>query len=1260
MKIHRTLIAASAITIIAAACTKQEQETTPKLGDEIIPEGFIKLQVNAIGDVVSKTAISDEGAVTWSAGDEIEFLYTGGSVAATTTSTGTSATFSAIVPDTGDLYAVYPASAGTLNSGAITINIPSTQTGAFAQGNFSAAKVNRSDNTASFQNVSSFLKVTVSNPDVRRIIVETATQDAPLAGEFDVTFDGYDVQVGECSEGSGRITLDVDGPGTYMISVVPGVAHTDGISITYCTLDGGNYTALTPYYYNKSLTVGRNCIKDFGDLNPTPGQYYVSVDGSGNKSGFDASNAMSFEQFKTRVTAIEDIEANKYARASQAKYLDGSCFNFAAGTYSFPDQAALKIGTYAMVQGDGETLRAIAFTLQGVDGTIFDGADTGNIIQVNSVVDLTINGIAFKNAHPGSSNAGGAVYLSNDSSTITLNGCTFDDCYNDASDRKGSGAALNVRTGVLTANDCVFTAGDAHAGGSINVNANGASVEPVATFNNCTVQGSTRGPAIRVTNGTATFNGCTIKDNVHANGSNHGTLLCQGGAEVYVYGCTFSGNTAKEGGAIVCVSNPQVTVGDLGGAHTAFTLNTAANWNGGAIKAKGSGTISVTNATFDTNKALSTSSNSGNGGAIHIEESVGLALSGCSFTGNQSYAYGGALNIIGSGSVTISDCVFDANVSTNQKGTSINIDGDSGAGGATSADLTNCTIKNSNSAKGPAVQIYQATVSITGGSFEDNTNTSGNHGALRIVGGADVTVKGVSFQNNTSGSGGAIFVADASSLTIQDNGTTHTSFTDNSAASYEGGALSIGGSSTASVTGAVFSGNSAKQKAGAVMCKSTGEMSFTDCSFASNKTTSTTFESGATKEYCGGAMYIGEESGNSGSTVLVSNCDFSGNSSATGVASAIHIPSMRVAGSLSVNGCRFTDNGGTVSSGTKRGGVIAIYGTMPVEIRESSFSGNVGNFGACFYVPSSTSLSCSNCVFTGNYTKTDSGNVWNWYGGVLYVEKNNPDIKFDKCYFSGNYSNRAAIAHIEAGGARVWCNDCAMTGNYTVNRSGVLFSLSSTGSEVSLNNCSMSGSYSKYGSNNENSAWIYNSGKLFLSNCTIAGDAKYSTSTKLSNSGHIANCNADGTIHMVNCIDAPATDWCFAIHQKTAWSAAEFFACKMNTYTLAKSNFTLDTSASTLNGENYITSSFGSMSENKPAAGSEAWDKYYWSWNGTMTGTNNTMATLSAVNAKIQNLAPDFYTWLGTVDGLDKDCRGKARGTSTWPGAYDGTNNSGN
>lgn len=1265
-KIFNFLTVLTTAALLLSACAK---ENLAEVSQEEIPAGFTKMQISLSNEDV-KTAVTDAGVVNWTNGDNIKFLYSGGSKKATIAVTdAASASVSAILPDSGDIYAVYPDGAGSLSGSTITVDISSKPTASFAAGNYAVAKLNRSTSVASFCNVTAFLKLDVSSvTGITRIQVESPS-GAFLGGSYEVSFDGYTAQTSDCVDGYNTLYVDVPGPGVYYVPVVPGQTHSKGLSFLYLKKEGSDYTQLASYYYETALTTEKNRIYNFGAAVPVGGHYYVSVSGSGNKSGFNAENAMTFARFKDKVTAYSDTEENNRARINQTKTLAGATFHFAAGTYAFPSTTPLKIGSY-------QSADRLDITLQGVEGTIFDGNDTGSILQVNSQVNLTINDIAFANACATSTNAGGALYASNSASSITLNRCSFSDC-TQAVDN-GSGSALNVRYGTVTANDCTFSSNNAHAGGSINVNPNGGDSTPTAVFNNCTVEGSTRGCAIRVTNGTATFNGCTIQDNIHTNASNHGNLLCQEGAEVYVYGCTFSGNSAKEGGAIVCTSDSQVTVGDLGSTHTTFDGNTAANWNGGAIKAKGSGTISVTNAVFTSNKALN-SSNSGCGGAVFIEGDVNLDLDGCSFTGNQSYGYGGALDIIGKGEVSVSDCVFDANSSTNQKGMSINVDGDEGANGATTADFTNCTVKNSNSAKGPAVQVYKATATFTGGSFENNVNTSNNNGTLRIVGGADVTVNGVDFYKNQAKSGGAIHIADASILTIGDNGSVHTTFRENNAASWSGGAINPKGAFTVNVTNAVFTSNVAKQSGGAIFDDegSTGTMTFTGCVFDGNHSSADKGYTSSDKTgYAGGTISL-----NGNCTATLNDCEITG-SYAKNWGSTIALMATRTTGTLTINGGNLHDNGTTSISG----GVIFSTTEAPVVCNDVLFKANKADWGGVFATPdncspvitctgctfdsnyasdlggvsycqnASPSLTFTDCVFKGNNTKTDGGNVWKYYGGVWYSKTGSPKAVFNKCYFGSNYSNRGAVAHIDSGSATLYYNDCAMTGNYVNNRCGVVFS-TAAGSELYLNNCSMSGSYSTYNSNNNNSSWIYNSGKLFLSNCTIAGDAKYKTSTKLASSGHISNNDTSGSIYMVNCIVAPVTDWCFSLHMVSTPASSEFYACKLYHYSEKSQSYLPDTSASTLNGADYTTSKFGSMTENKPASGSEAWDKYYWSWNGTMTGTNNTMATLANVNAKIQTLAPDFYTWLDGLGVLNKDGRGKTRGTSTWPGAYDGTNN---
>ena len=74
--------------------------------------------------------------------------------------------------------------------------------------------------------------------------------------------------------------------------------------------------------------------------------------------------------------------------------------------------------------------------------------------------------------------------------------------------------------------------------------------------------------------------------------------------------------------------------------------------------------------------------------------------------------------------------------------------------------------------------------------------------------------------------------------------------------------------------------------------------------------------------------------------------------------------------------------------------------------------------------------------------------------------------------------------------------------------------------------------------------------------------------------------------------------------------------------------------------------------------GGSSWNDTYWGWNGTLaTGSNTNKATLASVNTAIQSADANFYSWLDSIGALDKDGRGKTRGTNTWPGAYDATNN---
>ena len=711
MKYLRYFFFALAVSAFAAtSCNKEiespEASDTPAENPQEIdlPEGFVKLSVQASPET-TRTAVSDAGAVTWVAGDEVEFLWSGGNAAATAASSGASATFSAVVPDSGDLYAVYPSGAGTLADGTISMSIPSTQDGTFANGNFSAAKVNRSTSAASFQNVSAFLKFTVSNSSVRRIDVESSDNGgAHLTGDIDVTFSDYAISLSELSGGGGRVRLDIDGPGTYYIAVAPGVTH-GGLSITYYTKDGDTYTSLPPYHYNKSITLERNHIKDFGDLYPNPGHLYVSVSGSGTQSGFTADNAMSFEKWKTRVERVSSDNTN--ANVAQRKALDGVTFHFAAGTYPFTSTSPLYVGSYT---GSG-----VEFTISGETGAIFSGAvsgaATGSILRMGYGT-LNIENIIFEYAAATANTTNGALFLNNTDAIVNLTDCTF----RNNGTSSYIGGSIDIFHGKLNATNCTFSGNGGKQASCVDFN--GVATD-AATFTNCTFSGNTV-QAIRAQGGQFTFTGCTFSDNSY---SGNGAAIRIQNAEAEFSGCTFSGNNAASntGGAIYATTGAVISIKD----NSSFTGNSA-KW-GNCIGIDNTANLTLTGCTFNQN---SNNIASAQGGALFAKADAVIDASGCVFSENSvlgSKAPGGAYYCEGNAVADFTSCVFSGNHTGASSGYNNDYGGAAFMCGSATTRFNQCRFQGNYAAQGGALYMDSSTATT----YLNACVFSGNHISYR-------------------------------------------------------------------------------------------------------------------------------------------------------------------------------------------------------------------------------------------------------------------------------------------------------------------------------------------------------------------------------------------------------------------------------------------------------------------------------------------------------------------------------------------------
>ncbi len=652
--LHYPCIALSLAAFAVIGCNKEiapVDDTTTDPQETIIPEGFVKIDVTA-GNEKTKTAVSDEGVVTWNALDEVKFLYAGGEYAASTATGGASASFSAVVPEDGDLYAVYPSSIGSLTDGTISVTIPSTQDGTFANGNFSAAQINRSTNAATFQNISAFLKFTVSNSSVKRIDVESADNGgAHLTGSVDVTFSNYAISVGDLNDdGGGRVRLNIDEPGTYYVAVAPGITHS-GLSITYYTKDGDTYTAMPPYHYNKSITFERNKIKDFGDLYPNPGHLYVSVNGSGTKSGFDAANAMDFERWKTRVVRTSTDATNE--NIAQRKALLGVTFHFAAGTYPFTETSPLVVGGYNGFSSSS------SFSIVGETGTIFSGevsgAATGSMFDMRTGI-LNIENVIFEYAAATANTTNGAIYLHNDAATVNLVNCTFRNNGNSSY----IGGSLDLKQGTVNATGCVFSGNGGKQGSCLEMNSSSAN----ASFTNCTFENNTK-QCMRIKNGTASFTGCTFSGN-HESGQRGAaaSLQLESDQTVTFSGCTFSGN---------------------------YTESTGESNAGGAIGCEGYGIYDFEECVFNGNHTGTSSSSysSDYGGAVTVRGHATARFNKCSFEGNYSTSGGAIEARSGTATTYLNACVFAKNYITYRYGTTIVATANTGV-----MCLNNCTIQD--------------------------------------------------------------------------------------------------------------------------------------------------------------------------------------------------------------------------------------------------------------------------------------------------------------------------------------------------------------------------------------------------------------------------------------------------------------------------------------------------------------------------------------------------------------------------------------
>ena len=415
-----------------------------------------------------------------------------------------------------------------------------------------------------------------------------------------------------------------------------------------------------------------------------------------------------------------------------------------------------------------------------------------------------------------------------------------------------------------------------------------------ATFTGNTAK---KGGALAHTGTTLTVSGAIFTGNRADDGGAVWNMNEWGDAVAVLESCTFTGNEAEAGGALWNGESLTVTGGE-------FTANTAEDGKGGAIY--NSAAATVADATFAKNTAIhggalwhggetlvfvgnTVASNTAiYGGALYANGSGATVISGGAFTANRANydedydlgGMGGALYVTAAATVAVTDTTFSGNVAE------VNPDNewDGGCGGAV---------------------INYGSMTVSGGEFTANSAYYGAGLYNQAGAGTPMTVTDTNFGNNSATYGGGAICNCWGELVVSGG-----EFTGNSVTVRDGGA--IANWSAAEIAGATFTENTAK-KGGAISNTGT-TLTVSGAIFTGNS---------ATEE--GGAFWQLKDDYSSPVAVF-ENCTFTGNTATQGGA-------IWNSSTLTIDGCTFATSTDTIYNT----GAITVSGAT------TTFSGEVAN-----------------------------------------------------------------------------------------------------------------------------------------------------------------------------------------------------------------------------------------------------------------------------------------------------------------------------
>ena len=605
-----------AIAFALVACAGiDEWDNTPYTPEPVIPEPAEPGLIEFTAKVATKTSIDESNGVTnWVIGDEVLFVWEGGSVVAAATVSGQETKFKVkVAEDVDELYAVYPATVeATVVNGQLSLGFAKDLEASF----FENADVSVSSSimtegewntTLNFKKVASLVKVGIVDETVTSLKIDAP--GAALVGNLPVEIDDEgNLVCGTPTDTESSMTMVVPSPGVYWIPVLPDVDLEGGMSVT----PYAGETALEPMVSEADVTVlCRGDMIVFSQPEVFTGKYYVSPGGAGSKTGLSVLNPMSADSFKELVTD-----------ASRISEFNGKTFSFSANTFSFGDDYLI----FDFPDYEG----VVEIILEGVKSenaqTTFNGrsntseSNKAGVLWPRHNASLTVKNVKFAKTD-GKSNAS-AIRVNSGAVSVTLENCAFE-----GNKTAGSGAAMVVYSATaITMKGCTFTnnSGD---GNAICVESDGATVR----MEDCFVKGTSKN--VIWAKKVKTFDIV----NTEFTGNTGTVIYSQNVGAFTAENCIWKNNYAKDdSGTAAFIEGP----GEYVFKDCQFTGNKA-DWRGGALCVSGgnsTASLKVINSVFDSNCTEASDPTSDTkyygGSAIQITAPVTVDMTDCQFLNN--------------------------------------------------------------------------------------------------------------------------------------------------------------------------------------------------------------------------------------------------------------------------------------------------------------------------------------------------------------------------------------------------------------------------------------------------------------------------------------------------------------------------------------------------------------------------------------------------------------------------------------------------